>query len=170
MLISKHGWPVHTAWVCLPTPGCPSVLSAFPFSGVECNISALLQQSLFSIVVVCLFNGPGVISLLLKAIWICWNRAWQPTPVFLPGKSHWQRNLAGYSSWGCKESDRTEWLTWIWIYGSGGQRFNADLYRSFYSVSYIAHAQNWMRLWYSESLDQSHSYLANLVQFWNQKK
>ena len=30
------------------------------------------------------------------------------TPVFLPGKSHGQRNLAGYSPWGCKESDITE--------------------------------------------------------------
>ena len=36
---------------------------------------------------------------------------WQPTPVFLPGKSHGQRSLAGYSSWGCKKSDMTEWLT-----------------------------------------------------------
>ena len=27
---------------------------------------------------------------------------WQPTPVFLPGKSHGQRNPAGYSPWGCK--------------------------------------------------------------------
>ena len=27
---------------------------------------------------------------------------WQPTPVFLPGKSHGKRNLAGYSPWGCK--------------------------------------------------------------------
>ena len=26
----------------------------------------------------------------------------QPTPVFLPGKSHGQRNLVGYSPWGCK--------------------------------------------------------------------
>ena len=26
-----------------------------------------------------------------------------PTPVFLPEKSHGQRSLAGYSSWGCKE-------------------------------------------------------------------
>ena len=25
---------------------------------------------------------------------------WQPTPAFLPGKSHGQRSLAGYSSWG----------------------------------------------------------------------
>ena len=28
---------------------------------------------------------------------IPWRRKWQPTPVFLPGKSHGQRNLAGYS-------------------------------------------------------------------------
>ena len=31
-----------------------------------------------------------------------WRRAWQPTPVFLPGKSHRQRRLAGYSPWGHK--------------------------------------------------------------------
>ena len=29
-------------------------------------------------------------------------------PVFLPGKSHSQRSLVGYSAWGCKESDTTE--------------------------------------------------------------
>ena len=28
---------------------------------------------------------------------IPWRRAWQPTPVFLPGESHGQRNLVGYS-------------------------------------------------------------------------
>ena len=39
---------------------------------------------------------------------IPWRRAWQPTPVFLPGESHEQRNLRGYSPWGCKESDMTE--------------------------------------------------------------
>ena len=33
-----------------------------------------------------------------------WRRAWQPTPVFLPGESHGQRKLAGYSPWGRKES------------------------------------------------------------------
>ena len=32
----------------------------------------------------------------------------QPTPVFLPGKSHGQRSLVGYSLWGCKESDTAE--------------------------------------------------------------
>ena len=34
-----------------------------------------------------------------------WRRKWQPAPVFLPGKSHGQRSLAGYSPWGHKESD-----------------------------------------------------------------
>ena len=31
---------------------------------------------------------------------IPWRRKWQPTPVFLPGKSNRQRSLAGYSPWG----------------------------------------------------------------------
>ena len=34
--------------------------------------------------------------------------AWQPTPVFLPGKSHGKRSLVVYSPWDCKESDMTE--------------------------------------------------------------
>ena len=34
----------------------------------------------------------------------------QPTPVFLPGESHGQRILVGYSPWGRKESDTTERL------------------------------------------------------------
>ena len=33
------------------------------------------------------------------------RRDWQPTPIFLPGKSHGQRSLAGYSLWGLKESE-----------------------------------------------------------------
>ena len=39
---------------------------------------------------------------------LAWSRAWQPTPVFLPGAPHGQRSLAGYSPWGCIESDTTE--------------------------------------------------------------
>ena len=37
-----------------------------------------------------------------------WRRKWQPTPVFLPGESHGQRSLAGYSQRGNRESDTTE--------------------------------------------------------------
>ena len=37
-----------------------------------------------------------------------WRKAWQPTPVFLPGDSHGQRSLAGYSPQVHKESDMTK--------------------------------------------------------------
>ena len=36
------------------------------------------------------------------------GRKWQPTPIFLPGESHGQRSLMGYSLWGLKELDMTE--------------------------------------------------------------
>ena len=36
------------------------------------------------------------------------KKAWQPTPVFLPGESPGQRNLVGYGPWGHKESDMPE--------------------------------------------------------------
>ena len=39
------------------------------------------------------------------------EKEWQPTPVFLPGKSHGQRSLAGCSPWGHKESDTTSLLS-----------------------------------------------------------
>ena len=39
---------------------------------------------------------------------IPWRRARQPTPVFLPEKSHGPRSLASCCTWGCKESDTTE--------------------------------------------------------------
>ena len=39
---------------------------------------------------------------------ILWRRKWQPTPIFLPGESHGQRRLVGYSPWGCKKLDTTE--------------------------------------------------------------
>ena len=40
---------------------------------------------------------------------IPWRRKWQPTPVLLPVKSHGRRSLVGYSPWGSKESETTEW-------------------------------------------------------------
>ena len=43
---------------------------------------------------------------------IPWRRQWQPTPLFLPGKFHGQRSLAGYSLWGCKELNMTERLNY----------------------------------------------------------
>ena len=36
---------------------------------------------------------------------------WQPTPIFLPGKSHGQKSLKDYSPWGQKKLAMTEWLS-----------------------------------------------------------
>ena len=70
------------------------------------------------------FPGGRVVKESLKETWIWsldwedpwvgkipWSRKWQPTPVFLSGELHGQRSLEGYSSWSCKESDMTAWLS-----------------------------------------------------------
>ena len=44
---------------------------------------------------------------------IPWRREWQPTPVVLPEEFYGQKNLAGNSPWGHKESDMTEQLTYM---------------------------------------------------------
>ena len=55
-------------------------------------------------------NSPAMQETLVPS-WvrkIAWRREWLPTPVFLPGKSHGQRSLAGYNPQGHEESDTTE--------------------------------------------------------------
>ena len=47
---------------------------------------------------------------------ICWRRKWQSTPVLLPGKSHGQRSLVGYSPWGRKEWIRLRYFTFTFTY------------------------------------------------------
>ena len=52
---------------------------------------------------------------------IPWRRAWQPTPIFLPGESQGQRNLVGCSPWGREESDTTEGLHFHFSLSSIGE-------------------------------------------------
>ena len=55
----------------------------------------------------------GLSHLLCSSIYFhCQRRQWQPTPVLLPGESHWWRSLVGCSPWGREESDMSEWLNW----------------------------------------------------------
>ena len=57
-----------------------------------------------------------------------WRRKWEPTPVFLPGRSHGRRSLGGYSPWGCKELETTERLDF---------RFNLlEFYRGFLYLNF----------------------------------
>ena len=74
------------------------MIRGFPFGSVVNNLPAVQRRR---------FN-----------LWvgkIPWSRIWKPAPVFLPGKSHRQRSLAGYSPWGHKR-DRHDWTT--------GQQYN----------------------------------------------
>ena len=57
---------------------------------------------------------------------ISWRRAWKPTPVFLPGKSHGQEEPG---PWSCKESDVT-WLLGVYSIWYN-QPFNIT-FRSFF--------------------------------------
>ena len=50
-----------------------------------------------------------------------WRRQWQPTSVLLPGKSHGQRSLVGFSPWGRKESDVTERLHFYFLLSCIGE-------------------------------------------------
>ena len=47
------------------------------------------------------------IAICQRLVSILWRRKWQPTPVFLPGKSHGQSSLVVYSPQGRKESQVT---------------------------------------------------------------
>ena len=87
------------------------------------------------------------------------RREWLPTPVFLPRKFHGQRSLVGYSPWGPKESDMTEWLTCLlscWKKANKNmrqlstpvktQRLNKK--RNIISVHYVQNHFWWQNCWY----------------------
>ena len=57
---------------------------------------------------------------------ISWRKKWQPTPVFLPGKSHGWRSLLGYSPWSRKESDTTERLHFHFLYSNRKKKPNKN--------------------------------------------
>ena len=48
------------------------------------------------------------VAYICVCMYIYIRRAWQPTPVFLPGESDGQKSLAGYRPWGRTEVDMTE--------------------------------------------------------------
>ena len=62
---------------------------------------------------------------------IPWGWKWQPTPVFLPGESHGQRSLAGYSPWGRKS------CTWLKQLSTPAHVFLRDWFCIFKSYQYI---------------------------------
>ena len=72
------------------------------FGAVVCRLLASLMPQWYRI---CLPSSRQSFYAWVRKI--PWRRKWQPVPEFLPGKSHWQRNLAHYRPWGHKESNMT---------------------------------------------------------------
>ena len=92
LLLAHSGWelvllPLLSSLFCLSV-GCGV---CFPASSVVKNLPA----------------NAGDADSILGSERFPWRKKWQPTPVFVPGKSHGQSSLAGYSPWGHKESDTT---------------------------------------------------------------
>ena len=83
--------PLHKA----PQPGGPALgrqaPRAFGFEGQQAGAEGLEGKES-----ACLVKRHGFNPWVRKTPW---RRKWQPTPVFLPWKSHEQKNLAGYSPW-----------------------------------------------------------------------
>ena len=67
-------------------------------------------QQYTSLVAQTIKNPPAMQETLLLSLG--WEdpleKGWLSMPVFLPGESHEQRIIAGYSPWGLKESNITE--------------------------------------------------------------
>ena len=102
-------WPRHFVYLVLSSGATVAVLNLL----ICCNLDKLVN----------LMGFPGGIGgkeltgdirdmgLTPRVRKIPWRRAWQPTSVFLPGESHGQRSLVGYSPQGGKELDTTEACT-----------------------------------------------------------
>ena len=123
-----HGWmasPTQWTWVWINSGSCwwterPGVLQSMGLWRVEHDWAAELNW--FPKTSFLMFHMQPLVEKNLPANggdktdegWIPesrkfpWRRAWQPTPVFLPGESHGERSLAGYSLWGRKEPGMTE--------------------------------------------------------------
>ena len=81
---------------------------------------------------------------------ILWRRKWKPTPVFLPGKSHGQKSLRGYSPWGCKTVRHilaTKQQQHVVINWRDINIFNSDLENQFSSVQLLSCVQLFVTPW-----------------------
>ena len=115
MYLVKHFPDVPTPDLGLPCISCSPLISAslhcyssvwvvLPYSLVWASQVALAVKKLPA-------NAGDITDTSSIPGWgekISWRRKWQPTPVFLPGESHGQRSLVGYSPQGRRESDATE--------------------------------------------------------------
>ena len=104
-----HGKPFEFSFFLhFPSPSPPP-----PLSFISPAFPSFSPLSLFIMRSMCLNSKESACQGRRRRLdpWVgelSWRRARPPTPVFLPGESHGQRSLRGYSPWGHKESDTTE--------------------------------------------------------------
>ena len=107
--LNKPQCPMEDKAICSPAPTIVKLCFFFlwGFPGGSDGKRICLQ-----------FGRPRFHPLVRK---IPWRREWQPTPVFLPGESHGQRSLMGYSlqrDWDCKETERLTLSRFFFFMGS----------------------------------------------------
>ena len=76
------------------------------------SIVFLVPVFIFSSSVKCLFMSFSLIY--RDSLYTAWRRKWQPSPVFLPGEFHEQKEEPGCNPLGRKESDMSELLTLLY--------------------------------------------------------
>ena len=111
----------------------------------------------------------------MQETWVCslsqktpWRREWLPTPVSLPGESHGQRNLAGYSPWGCKESDTTERLnTFTWEAKQGSYLIACSLKGTLLGKAWLAAALLFLSSTFSDPSALTGSGRTSAYSYWD---
>ena len=85
---------------------------------------------------------------------IPWRRKWQPISVFLPGKSHGQRSLVGYSLWGCSSCT---WLSnWTHIQESKIKLRGHFFLQAIFQTQELNPSLKGLLHWQADSLSLSH--------------
>ena len=88
---------------------------------------------------------------------IPWSRKWRPTPVFLPGESHGQRSLAGYSEKDCKQSDTAQFTHTHSPPSSTENKSNIKPNNKYKSDTVLSYHNDYCFGFISELADFSHS-------------
>ena len=100
----QGGW---TSCEQSPSGLTPSLLSSFLESNEMCFFFFFPYWGWLRQQRICLQCGGPEFNSWIRKIW---RKEWLPTPILLPGESHGQRSLVGYSPWVCKELDMTKQL------------------------------------------------------------
>ena len=129
--VSFLGWNSKLPFgFCFHIPCCHPILSGYQ----KVQFFSILQIFPVASQVVLVVNNPSDNARNIRDridLWVGqnpWRRVWQPTPVFLSGKSHWQRILRGYHPW-CRKRVGHGW--------SDSALTHVKVFRSMYTVQFL---------------------------------